>query len=209
MLCFYAAKGGSGCSAVTAAVALLSARQRPTLLVDLNGDLPSILGVEGKGPGLADWFRSEMPPADALHRLEIPVSDRLSLLPCGPCKPAGTSDRFRLLATLLATEGRTVVVDVGCSSIMAVSLLNSADRSVLVTRACYLALRRAQCGPLPDDVVLIAEPGRALRRADVASTLEVPVTVCLAWDPAVARAVDAGLMATRLPRSLNKLVSFL
>ncbi len=205
MLCYFTAKGGVGCSVVSAASAVLSARQHSTLLVDLNGDLPAILGVDAEGPGLADWFRSEQPPADALHRLEVSVSDRLSLLPTGGCHPAGTTDRFRLLARLLASEGRRVVVDVGTSSIAAVALLNAAERSVLVTRACYIALRRAQTGPPPDDVVLVVEPGRALRRSDVAAALDTPVTASIPWDPAVARAVDAGLLESRLPRSLNKL----
>lgn len=205
MLCFFAAKGGVGCSVVSAASALLSARHSPTLLVDLNGDLPAILGIDADGPGLSDWFRAESPPADALHRLEVVVSDRLSLLPTGSCQPAGLAERYQLLARLLATEGRTVVVDVGLSAISAVALLNAANRSVLVTRACYLALRRAQCGPPPDEVVLVAEPGRSLRSSDVSAALDAPISSSVPWDPAVARAVDAGLLTSRVPRSMHKL----
>jgi hypothetical protein len=77
-------------------------------------------------------------------------------------------------------------------------------RSVLVVRNCYLALRRAVQHPLrPDAVVLVTEPGRALDVHDIETVLtDAPVTT-VRIDPAVARAVDAGLLAARLPRSLS------
>ncbi len=72
--------------------------------------------------------------------------------------------------------------------------------SLLVTRACYLALRRAADPPLrPSGVVLVTEPGRALDRTDVEQVVGAPVRAEVAFDPAVARAVDAGLLASRLP----------
>jgi hypothetical protein len=52
--------------------------------------------------------------------------------------------------------------------------------------------------------VLIREPGRALHAADVERAVGVPVVAELDLDPAVARAVDAGLLAARLPRSLQR-----
>jgi hypothetical protein len=56
----------------------------------------------------------------------------------------------------------------------------------------------------PSGVVLLAEPGRALTRADVAEVVGVPVVAEVALDPAVARAVDAGLLPVRLPRGLAR-----
>jgi hypothetical protein len=80
-----------------------------------------------------------------------------------------------------------------------------ATRSVLVTRPCYLALRRALAAPIrPSEVVLLTEPGRSLTRRDVEDALGAPVVAEVAVDPQVARAVDAGLLATRLPRGLAK-----
>jgi hypothetical protein len=77
--------------------------------------------------------------------------------------------------------------------------------SLLVTRACYLALRRAADPPLrPSGVVLITEPGRALDRDDVEKVVGAPVRAEVPLDPAVARAVDAGLLASRLPRGLER-----
>ena len=79
-----------------------------------------------------------------------------------------------------------------------------ADRTILVTRACYLALHRAVTQPRPTDVVLISEPGRALTTADIEAALGVPVTTTIAYDTAIARSIDAGLLNTRLPRALER-----
>ena len=210
MLCFFSAKGGSGCSVVAAGAALESARSVPTLLVDLAGDQPAILGVTAEGDGLAAWYSAEAPPPDALSRLEVEVSPTLSLLPLGTRRAVASPSQYRLLASLLSDDRRAVVVDVGCDSIPAVALLGAADRSVLVTRACYLALRAAGYGPNADEVLLVSEPGRALRKNDIAAALGLPVTLTVPWDPAIARAVDAGLMAAgRLPRQLRKLEALL
>ena len=56
----------------------------------------------------------------------------------------------------------------------------------------------------PSEVVLLSEPGRALTRADVEDCVGAPVVAEVAVDPQVARAVDAGLLATRLPRALAR-----
>ena len=56
----------------------------------------------------------------------------------------------------------------------------------------------------PSSVVVIDEPGRALSAHDVSEVLGVPVAATVPIDAAVARAVDAGLLTTRLPRSLER-----
>jgi hypothetical protein len=77
--------------------------------------------------------------------------------------------------------------------------------SLLVLRPCYLALRRAVAAPFrPSGVVLVREPGRALTRRDVEAVLGVPVRAEVDVDPAIARAVDAGLLTARLPRGLER-----
>jgi hypothetical protein len=111
-----------------------------------------------------------------------------------------------VLAALLAADPRPVVADCGADPDgPALAVAAGATRSVLVTRACFLALRRALVAPLrPSEVVLITEPGRSLSRLDVEDCLGAPVVAEVAVDPAVARAVDAGLLATRLPRALAR-----
>ena len=76
---------------------------------------------------------------------------------------------------------------------------------VVVLRACYLAVRRTGSLPSTSRLVVIEEPGRALRATDVAAAVGVPVWCRLSLDPAVARSVDAGLLGARLPRSLRGL----
>jgi len=71
MFVCWSAKGGSGTTVVAAALALLRAESRSTVLVDTGGDLPAALGIaEPAGPGIADWMASPAADADALHRLE-------------------------------------------------------------------------------------------------------------------------------------------
>ncbi|MFT7599351.1 MAG: hypothetical protein ACI8TP_002280 [Acidimicrobiales bacterium] len=205
MLSFFAAKGGAGCSVVAAAVALLSSHRTETLLVDLQGDQPDLLGVASDGPGLGEWFGAQHPLPDALRRIEVPVTQRLSLLPVGAGRVVPSPDQARLLAAMLAAEGRQVVVDVGAPSQPLIAVLAGSEKAVLVTRACYLALLAASRGPDPDTIVLIAEPGRALQPADVELSVGAPIGPVIRWDPAVARAVDAGLITSRLPRMLRHL----
>jgi hypothetical protein len=76
---------------------------------------------------------------------------------------------------------------------------------ILVTHACYLALRAALKMPHPERVVLIEEPFRSLGVEDVRNVLDVDDVTIIESDPAVARAVDAGLFGTRLPRAFNVL----
>ncbi|MBK9180240.1 MAG: hypothetical protein IPM45_11890 [Acidimicrobiales bacterium] len=221
----WSAKGGSGTTVVAASLAVLLARSSETgaLFVDLAGDAPAVLGLpEPSGAGLADWFAagSEV-PVDGLRRLEVPAAERLRLLPRGvgalgdgeaavvgalSCGPAAAGDRAEVLAALLATDGRAVVADCGSGPVgAALTVVAAATHSLLVTRPCYLSLRRAVAAPLrPSGVVLVREPGRALGRADVEEVLGVPVRAEVLVDPAVARAVDAGLLASRLPRTLER-----
>ncbi len=205
LIVFYAAKGGVGTSVVAAATALLAAERAPTLLVDLTGDHTMIFGSSRPDSSLSDWFRAEAPHPDSLTRLERGVSEALGLIAvAGPgCLPR--PDRLRALAQILAAERRTVVVDLGRMAQAGVSLVQASDRSYLVTRPCYLALRAAMAGLTPDGIVLVSEKGRSLGRSDVSAALGAPVVSELWSDPAVARAVDSGLLASRLPRSLRPL----
>jgi hypothetical protein len=209
-VCCWSVKGGSGTTVVSAALGLVLARrdERGVLLVDLGGDLPAALGLnDPAGPGIRGWAAAGPEvPADALARLAVPVLPTLDLLPRGDAADA-SRERFELLAGLLAADDRTVVVDAGVlpADGLHVPLAASATTSLLVLRPCYLALRRAVAAPVrPSAIVLVNEPGRALARADVEGVLGIPVVAELAVDPAVARAVDAGLLASRLPRSLQR-----
>ena len=80
-------------------------------------------------------------------------------------------------------------------------------RSGRVTRAWDLGGRGlSRQERRPAEVVLVVEPGRALDRHDVEAVVGAPVTIRVPMDPAVARSVDAGLLARRIPRSLIRAV---
>lgn len=208
----WSAKGGSGTSVVASLLALtLAERDRDVLLVDLAGDLPAVLALPPAGePGLSEWLATAEAPVDALCRLERPVGDRLTLLPRGNEVVAG--ERVELLAGLLAADGRAVVVDAGTVDPSAAAvqpavaaLAPLATQSLLVIRPCYVALQRALRSTLrPSAVVLVDEEGRALDEHDVAQVLGVPIAAVVPVDPVVARAVDAGLLSSRVPRRARR-----
>lgn len=207
----WSVKGGAGTTVVAAALALVLARSSPSgaLLADLAGDAPAVLGLpEPDGPGIGGWLGAGPDvPADALVRLEFDAGSGLHLLPSGSSPISGDADRGDVLAALLAVDGRPVVADCGRleRSEVGVALAAGATHSLLVTRACYLALRRATNAPVrPSGVILLTEPGRALGRSDVEQVVGAPVRAEIAVDPAIARAVDAGVLGARLPRGLER-----
>lgn len=206
----WSVKGGSGTTVVSVALASLFARSEPSgaVVADLVGDVPAVLGLaDPSGPGLADWLAAgDAVPADGLRRLEVDGGNGLRILPVGGTELAGAAAPVRgeVLSALLAADSRPVVADCGtgpCGAALAVAA--GATVSLLVLRPCYLSLRRALQAPLrPSGVVLVAEPGRSLGGADVEDVLGVPVRAVVSVDGSVARAVDAGLLGTRLPRVL-------
>jgi hypothetical protein len=224
LISVWSAKGGVGTTVVAAALAVCLARREPggILLIDLAGDLPTVLGSpEPAGPALADWLASggEV-PTDALGRLEHPVGPGLGLIHrgAGPLR----HERGPLLARLLAAEPRTVVADCGVVEPTAGLddraddapdgahppsrvLAAAAPTSLLVTRPCFLAMRRASALDLrPTGVVLVVEDGRAITAADIESVVGAAVVARVRLSPAVARAVDAGLLASAMPRGLER-----
>ena len=79
------------------------------------------------------------------------------------------------------------------------------QRRLLVTRPCYLAIRRAIIAAnAATGLVLVNEPERSLSAADIEAVLGRRVVATIPYDPAIARAVDAGLLATRLPTILAR-----
>jgi hypothetical protein len=215
-------KGGVGVSVVAAALAVSKAEGAPpepedaaapasgadVLLVDTCGDLPSVLGIaRPTGPGLREWAATAERDPATLLRLTVPVVDGLRLLPAGD-GPTLDTKSVGELAAALRVSGLDVVVDVGvvrrCGALdPLVALVAAADHSLMVVRPCYLALRAGVAAEeRPDGVVVVEEPGRALVSRDVADVLAAPVMATVPLDAAVARAVDAGVLARRLPRVL-------
>jgi hypothetical protein len=223
----WSVKGGSGTTVVASSLALLASQHgADTCLVDLAGDSPASLGIaEPAGPGIGHWL-STAPnvPASALCHLEIPVADRLTCLPLG--EPVGGSfiestaavhatapqtapGHWSEFVEHLASSSRTYVVDGGSRGLHP-CIRRSASFDLLVTRGCFLALRRAAALALrPSGVIFLNEPGRVLRRPEVEAAAGAPVVAEIPWDPLVARGVDSGLFSGRLPRSLRDALALL
>ena len=213
LIACWSPKGGSGTTVIACGLAAVLARSRPpagALLVDLSGDAAAVLGVaEPAGPGLAEWLAAgaDVGP-HALPRLEVAAGAGLGLLAWKPAGPglSPAPGRAETLLDALAADARPVVADCGSGTAGAgLVLAAGAQESLLVLRPCYLGLRRALAAPVrPSGVVLVAEMGRSLGRRDVEEVLGVPVVAEVAVDDGVARAVDAGLLARRVPRALER-----
>jgi len=183
-----------------------------SLLIDLAGDAPTVLGIpEPDGPGMVDWLAAgDAVTVEALGRLERPVADQVRLIHRGR-RVSPRPERADVLAAQLLIDERDVVIDLGSFGgdepidLVRRSLATQAATSLLVTKACFLSLRRALALPVrPSGIVLVEEPGRALGRTDIEDVLGVPVVATVAIDPAIARCVDAGLLAARLPADLGR-----
>ena len=198
MILCWSAKGGSGTTVVACALALA---QPEATLVDLAGDAATALGLaEPNSPGISEWMASPNADSPAMHRLCVPVHDGLQLLPLG--NGPLPDDQWDRLAKGLESFPHTIV-DAG-AGVPHEALRSIATHSLLVTRPCYLALRRALAMSVrPTGVVLISEAGRALTARDIEHAIGVPVVAEIPVDPAIARAVDAGLLASRVPRTLQ------
>lgn len=208
---FCAPKGGLGTSVVAAATALESARQRHTVLIDFGGDLAQIFGVDTNNAwGVHDWLSSsDDVGAESLEHLTIEAATNLSLLPAGAAlsQPVDPQRAVRFVEAM-HQSGDVTVADVGALTKVTDAraiIAASGDRTTCVVRGCYLALRRFSELPVViDDVVEIQEPGRALRTLDIEAVVGMPISARIPLDPSIARAVDAGLLTQRMPRTLRR-----
>ena len=207
----WSVKGGSGTTVAATAIALLLGRRSPVVatLLDLGGDVTSVLGLASAEFGLDDWLASpDAVGTDALDGLAIEAAEGLRVIPGARENAPVRASRIASLVAWLNLQTGPVVVDLGVRrrrDCLADAIFDGSDRSLLVTRACYLSLHHATTAPYrPTGVVLVREPGRALDEADVEASLGVPVVASVDLDPAIARAVDAGLLNTRLPRPLAR-----
>jgi hypothetical protein len=194
-----------------AACALVLSRQYPVRLADFGGDQPAILGLPSDpAPGLGEWLAAGLhAPAGALDRIAVNVAPNVSLLPLGERLPPDIApEAGAALGVVLANEPQLTVADVSHASAPALqALVEVSDVSVVVVRDCYVALRRALRHPLvagASGAVVMDEEGRALGATEVRDVLGLDVFTSVPLLVPIARVVDAGVLATRLPRPLEK-----
>ena len=216
LLALWSPKGGSGTSVLATSCALVVARgpAGACRVADLAGDQPAILGLATEPElGLGDWLDAgPEAPADALERLLVEVAPGVALLPMGSAertlRPRAAAEAGAALAVVLRDAAVPVVADCGRADEPASrAVVEVADAAVVVVRGCYLALRRAVRSPVLRScigAVLVDEPGRSLTRREIADVLGVPVLARVPLRDTVARAVDAGVLASRLPDVLAR-----
>jgi hypothetical protein len=219
LLALWSPKGGSGTSVLAASTALVLARGPASgcRVADLDGDQPAIFGL-GAEPelGVLDWLAAgPETPTEALDRLVIEAAPGVALLPLGgPASALGArpaAEAGAALAVALRDGPVPAVVDCGRADEPATrAVAEVADATVVVVRGCYLTLRRAVRTPVLSatvGAVLVEEPGRSLSRREIADVLGVPVLARVPFRDQVFRAVDAGVLAARLPDTLARAAS--
>lgn len=216
LLTLWSPKGGSGTSVFAAACSLVIARRTGARLVDLDGDQPAILGLAAEPrAGVLDWLAAgPSAPTDALDRLAVEVAPGLVLLPRGAehralaPMPEAEAEAGAALAVALRDGAVPTLVDAGTASTPAArALLEVSDASLVVVRPCYVTLRRAVRLALVGraaGIVLVDEPERSLGAKEIADVLGRPVVARVPVKAAIARAVDAGVLPSRLPDGLAR-----
>ena len=198
---FTSPKGGNGTTVTAAAHALLSAhRNVRTVLVDLCGDIPAVLGMpEPQGPGVNDWLaESSSAGSSGLMSHGVEAEPNLLVLPRGSRFIEG-EPRWSALVALIADSPHNVVIDAGVTPLP--ELLRGSGATVAtVVRPCYLTLRRGVMLPRPVNAYIVNEDGRALTVNDVVQVLGAGHHTVVPHSSAIARAVDAGLLPSRVDR---------
>lgn len=214
LLTLWSPKGGSGTSVFAAACALVLARKSGARLVDLGGDQPAIFGL-GTEPttGITDWLEAGPgAPSEALDRLAVEAAPGVSLLPRGAegvaLGPRPAAEAGAALAVALRDGPAPTLVDAGAADQPASrAIIEVSDATIVVVRGCYLTLRRSVRHPAlarTAGLVVVEEPGRAIGTREIGDVLGRPVIARVPARDAVARAVDAGVVATRLPDVLAR-----
>lgn len=173
----YGSKGGVQTSTVAALTAL--SHDGDVVLIDLAGDQHTIMGLTHD---------------DRICHLRLAEATEL--------KP-----RLRLLRTTESFVGPLiaeadidavdlVVVDHGVVKRDRTMVVKGAH--IVVVQACYLSVRRAvQAGRWDGWILTNTETGRTLTDRDVMHAMGSPPLLTLPHSPAIARCLDAGLLATR------------
>ena len=202
-------KGGSGTSVVAASLAIVSSSSSPTLLVDLAGDQAAILGLPQPPIGLSDWANG-MTYREFDEIISL-CHDNLYLAPTGTFDfetlNANAWDKFLRALSLKHSEGYNIIVDLGRADIP-LALRKIVDTCYLVTRPCYLALRRAvDLETAFSGVIVVNEPDRVLTSRDVESVLKLKCVAEIPYTSEISRRVDSGLLKSRLPMALQSVLS--
>jgi hypothetical protein len=119
--------------------------------------------------------------------------------PADPERGAAITERLTLRA---APSDVAAVVISDAGSLRALTGRPEGLLLAVLMGPCYLSLRAAVTGPAPtvDGIVVVREHGRSLTRRDVTDVTGIPTIAETIASPAVARTIDAGVLAARTHR---------
>ena len=201
---FTSSKGGSGTTVTASSCALQSAQLHGSaVLIDLCGDVPAALGMsEPSSEGINEWLaENQTADGEALILLGTTIDTGLIVIHRGNKFVEG-QPRWADLAAVIQRLPMPVFIDAG-SAYLPDEIRMVAHNVFLVTRACYLSLRRAIQLPQPTGVIFIEEDGRALTSKDVTSVIRAPLVASIPITGHIARAVDAGLLVKRMSQTIG------
>lgn len=202
----------------TMAVAMAVHAEEPMLLVDANRepDQSVLAGYlrgqdpEGRGlSGLLQAYREHIPLANVLPSMVIGLGENSQFMP-GFAQPGMVSlftPVWPELASTLATDSRTVVVDIGRIGTQGLppSLVDVCAGVIVVTRSAlpdlaalrlYLPLVQEAAGPDRVGLAIIG-PGRPYRTTEIRRRFDLPVWGQLAWEPSEVEEFSHGTPVAR------------
>jgi hypothetical protein len=114
---------------------------------------------------------------------------------------------------VLAHDERITFADVSRAEAPALrALIEVADASIVVVRECYLTLRhcvRSAEIVTASGAIAMDEVQRGLTVRDIADIIPVPIVATAPFDVAIARRIDAGVFASRLPTGIARAATLL
>ena len=222
---FWSTKGGEGTSITAALAAEGASAAGPTTLVDLGNDQWHLFrghhkhgffpaGNTGGGAtpgcrGVNDWARGGF-SADAVDDIAEPVGRNLVLMGPGEgplCEPEVDEMLPRLaeMGTVIVDAGTLDPWDLRPSPHQKVRrrLIEGADRSYLVVRPTYAALRRAARAnvtagliPYAKAAVMVDDHPRLNGKQDVERAVGYDVAATVPYTPQIANAANEGRIAS-------------
>lgn len=170
-------KPGTGTSTVAALIALSSGVK--TLIVDQSQsqDIDALLGLAS----------SHEPVRQVTNLVDLVITD--------------------LIGVAFPSDYDLIVIDRGVAQQGHTrSVLIDGAENYLVTRKCYLSLRKANKLVQHDGVIIVDEEGRALTNKDVKSVLQTPIVGVVAYSAPLTRSIDSGLLPNRYSPFVEGLV---
>lgn len=192
MALFYSSRYGSGTTTAATAYAVTAKRDRPVLYIE-TGQFPDAGMAIGGGEEAVEGIPTQL--TAGLYYIHAPqaTKDQVDEL----------VQRFEFVQQFVGSRAMTVVDTHHLSERDL-----KPDLAWGVVMAKFQDLRTAKRDPnLPRSLIITTAPGWTHSANDVGWDLNRTIAAAVAFDPAVQRSQDAGIIHSRLPRALSDMVA--